>query len=278
MPELPEVRALAERLEHELAGLDLMAFSALGFSGLKTVSPAPSDIVGSVLRHVSSQGKYLILDFGDQGRVLFHLGNSGRLDLERPPKQTKPRGSLARLNFDKTAVLVREYGSERRAGLWVLAPGEKGPLSNLGPEPFEPAFAELVLTGKDGRHLHTFLRDQRTVAGIGRGYSDDVLHRARLSPFATLTSLNAARREQLLRSIREVLSEALDNERQRTGGLSDSSLGDRFAIHRRSGEPCPNCKGRLERISYETNEVAYCPSCQTDGRVLADRRLSRLLR
>ncbi len=278
MPELPELQALAERLDAELAGLVLTGAAVLGFSGLKTVAPSPDDLVGAPLEGVSRRGKYRVLGVGSRGRALVHLGNSGRVDVERPPKRTRPRGSLARLELGDVALLVREHGTERRAGLWILADGEEGPLGSLGPEPNEPAFADLVLRGEDRRHLHTMLRDQHTVAGIGRGYADDALHRARLSPFGSLSALDREGRERLLHGIRAVLDEALAAERQRTGGLSDASLGDRFAIHRRAGAPCPRCGRRLERVAFASNELVYCPDCQTNGRVLSDRRLSRLLR
>jgi len=278
VPELPEVRALAERVGAALGGSSLGAVAVPGFSGLKTVAPRPQDLVGSTLERSTSRGKFLVLDFGAPGRALIHLGNSGRLDLEDPAKATRPRGSLVRFAFETRALLVREHGRERRAGLWVLGPGEEGPLETLGPEPFERSFAELVRHGADRRHLHTMLRDQHTVAGIGRGYADDVLHRARLSPFASLSGLDDDARERLLAGVLEVLSEALGRERQRTGGLSEPSLGDRFMIHRRAGTPCPRCGGLLERVSYSSNEIVYCPACQTQGKVLADRRLSRLLR
>ena len=278
MPELPELRALAERVGAALAGAQLAGLTVPGFSGLKTVTPRPEDLVGSTLERTGSRGKYLILEFGTPGRALLHLGNSGRLDLEAPAKATRPRGSLVRFVFDSSGLLVREHGRERRAGLWVLHHGDDGPLAVLGPEPYEPAFAELVLHGEDARHLHSMLRDQRTVAGIGRGYADDVLHRARLSPFASLSGLDESGRERLLASVIEVLDEALDRERQRIGGLSDASLGDRFTIHRRAGTSCPQCGRQLERVSYSSHEIVYCPTCQTRGKVLADRRLSRLLR
>jgi formamidopyrimidine-DNA glycosylase len=207
-----------------------------------------------------------------------HLGNSGRLDLEQPVKSTRRRGSLVRFEFDHAGVLVREHGTERRAGLWVLDASDVGPLATIGPEPFDDAFRDFILTGDDRRRLHTMLRDQRTVAGIGRGYADDVLHRAELSPFVTLSKLEPEDRERLLDAVLAVLSEAIDAERLRVGGLSEPSLGDRFTIHRRAGTPCPRCGGTLARISYESHEVVYCPPCQTKGKVLADRRMSRLLR
>jgi formamidopyrimidine-DNA glycosylase len=277
VPELPEVRALAERLDAALAGRRLEGLAVLGFSGLKTVDPPPDALVGTALQGVSSRGKFLVLAF-ERGRALVHLGNAGRVDLEAPPKSTRQRGALVRGTFDDVAFLVREHGRERRAGLWVLADGDDGPMAALGPEPYEAAFGELVLAGEDRRHLHTLLRDQRTVAGIGRGYADDVLNRAGLSPFSTLAALDDTGRRALLDATRVVLDEALDRERTREGGLSAASLGDRFAVHRRAGEPCPRCGRRLERVSYESYEIVYCPDCQTKGKVLADRRLSRLLR
>lgn len=278
MPELPEMRALAERLEARLRGTVLESVRAFSFSFLKTVRPAPEALVGDTVSSLHSRGKYLVWSFSEDLRALVHLGNAGRLDLEVPPKATKPKGALARLAFDGQAVLLREHGSERRAGMWVLGPGDDGPLASLGPEPFEAGFAELVLHGADRRHLHTLLRDQHAVAGIGRGYADDALNRAGLSPFAALAGLDRSQRAHLLDAVRSVLTEALDAERARVGGLSDASLGDRFSVHGRAGSPCPRCSRRLERVAFESHEIAYCPTCQTAGRVLADRRLSRLLR
>lgn len=277
MPELPEVRALAERLDATLAGRSLQDLSVLGFSSLKTVEVPAASLRGQRITTVSSRGKFLVVDL-ERHRALVHLGNAGRVDVEVPPKATRPRGAVARLVTDEVGVLVREHGTERRAGLWLLVPDDAGPLSSLGPEPGDDAFARWLLEAADPRRLHTMLRDQHTVCGIGRGYADDALHRAGLSPFASLARLDAAARARLLDAITSVLDEALTRERGRQGGLSAASLGDRFAVHRRAGEPCPRCSRRLERVSYDAYEVVYCPSCQTNGRLLADRRLSRLLR
>ncbi len=207
-----------------------------------------------------------------------HLSQGGRVDVEDPPKSTKPRGSVVRFRFeDRPSVLVKEWGHERKAGWWVLAEGDEGPLAKLGPEPDSPEFEHLVLEGEDGRRVHTILRDQRTVAGIGRGYSDDILHRAKLSPYASLASLEPDQREALLAAVASVLDDALEAERRRTGGLP-TKIGDHFTVHGRYGEPCPVCGGDLRRVSYESHEVTYCPTCQTGGKVLADRRLSRLIK
>lgn len=277
MPELPEVQALAERLSDAVAGAPFEGADPLQFSSLKTVLPRASDLVGRTLEHVGRRGKYLVLDL-EGPRILVHLSQGGRVDVEDPPKTTKPRGSVVRLRFEaRPSVLVKEFGRERKAGWWVLAPGDDGPLDKLGPEPDSVAFERAILEGDDGRRVHTILRDQRWVAGIGRGYSDDVLHRAKLSPYASLASLDAAQRRTVLDAVRSVLADALEVERRRSGGLP-TKIGDHFTVHGRYGQPCPVCGGDLRRVSYESHEVTYCPTCQTGGKVLADRRLSRLIR
>lgn len=281
MPELPEMQALAERLDDAVRGTTLLSVQPIQFSALKTFDPPPDHVVGRSVRSVGRRGKYLVVDV-EGPRILVHLSQGGRVDVEVPPKSTRPRQGVVRLTFGpsddaRTAILVKEFGTERKAGWWILAEGDDGPLTGLGPEPDSPEFAALVRESDDGRRLHTALRDQRTVAGIGRGYTDDILHRARLSPFATLKGLDDEERGRLLAAIREVLDEALTSERQREGGLP-TSLGDRFAVHRRHGEPCPRCGHTLARVSYESYELVYCPPCQTKGTVLADRRMSRLLR
>jgi len=281
VPELPEMQALSERLDAAVAGAVLDRAVAYQFSALKTVVPGPDDLVGSPLAAVGRRGKFLVFEFGTrQGgrRMLAHLSQGGRVDIEDPPKQTKPKGAVMRLRFeDRPAVLFKEYGTERKAGWWILAPGDEGPLASLGPEPFSDDFATLMRKGTDNRRIHTMLRDQRTVVGIGRGYADDILHRARLSPYATLAGLSAEERDCLVVATRDVLTDGLAAERMRSGGLP-TKLGDHFTTHGRYGSACPRCGTDLRRVSYESYEVTYCPPCQTRGKILADRRMSRLVR
>ena len=277
VPELPEVQALAERLEAAVGGSVLERSDLLQFSSLKTVTPRPSEVAGRAVSDVGRRGKFLVLELGGP-RMLVHLSQGGRVDLEDPPKSTKPRGAVVRLRFaGRPSVLVKEFGRERKAGWWVLAAGEDGPLASLGPEPDSTAFERLVLDGEDGRRVHTILRDQRSVAGIGRGYADDILHRAKLSPYAALVGLERSEREALLEATRSILAEALEVERRRAGGLP-TKIGDHFTVHGRHGTPCQVCGSDLRRISYESHEITYCPYCQTGGKILADRRLSRLVR
>ena len=284
---MPEMQALSERLDALLAGATLERADLLGFSSLKTYAPTPDSLRGRRLVSVGRRAKYLVWVFDDGNRIVLHLSQAGRLDIEEPPKKTKPRGSVARLTFTTAgadtatvAVLVREHGTQRKASWWVLPPGDDGPLAGLGPEPGSEEFATFIRTSDSNRHLTTDLRDQHVVSGIGRGWGDDILHRAKLSPFSSLRSLSPAQREDLLAAAIDVLADALELERTRTGGLSEARLGGRFAVHNHFGQPCPapGCTGTLARVSFESYEMTYCPICQTGGKVLADRRLSRLLK
>jgi formamidopyrimidine-DNA glycosylase len=276
MPELPQIQALAERLHALVAGSRLASAAPLQFSAAKTFDPPLDALVGAECAAVRSRAKYLIFDFGL--RLVVHLSQGGRVDVEEPPRTGRPKGSVLRLAFaNGTGILIKEFGTQRKAAFWVLNPDDEGPMARLGPEPFTPEFASLLLTAGDSRRVHTILRDQKTVAGIGRGYSDDILHHARISPYTPLSKLTQKQRAALVEAVRSVLTEALTAERQRTGGLPPK-LKESFTVHGRHGTPCPRCGATLRRVSYEDYEISYCPDCQTEGRILADRRMSRLLR
>jgi formamidopyrimidine-DNA glycosylase len=278
MPEMPEIQALAERVEDAVGGATLDGFDLLQFSSLKTVTPRPAELVGRTLEGVGRRGKYLVLGFDRGDRMLVHLSQGGRMDVETPPKSTRPRGSVARFRFSGgTSFLVKEFGKERKAGVWSLSGGEDGPLAALGPEVLSDEATTFFRESADARRVHTVLRDQRTVAGVGRGYSDDALHHAKLSPYTSLGKLDAGERDRLVEALRSILTDALEVERRRSGGLP-TKLGDHFTVHGRWGQPCPRCGADLRRVSYESHEVTYCPDCQTGGKILADRRLSRLIR
>ncbi len=279
VPELPEMQALSERLDALLAGSALLRADVLGFSSLKTYAPTPESLLHRRLVSVGRRAKYLVWEFDSGTRIVLHLSQAGRLDVERPPKQTRPRGSAVRFVFGRGAefeepgvgVLVREYGTHRKVSWWVLAPGDEGPLAGLGPEPGSEAFAELIRTSTSKRRLTTDLRDQHVMSGIGRGWGDDILHRAHLSPFASFSSLTPEQREALLNAVTTVLADALELERTRAGGLSESKLGGRFKVHDRAEEPCPAGVWRYPTPSVvrvlRDDVLSYVP----DGRTAACR-------
>lgn len=271
------MQALAERLDEVLGGATLENASPLAISGLKTFDPAPGALSGKVLSAVTRRGKYLVFEL-DSLRVLAHLSQGGRVDVEDPPRRTRPKGAVVRFSFRQApSVLIKEFGSHRKAGWWILAASEEGPLARLGPEALSEEFAHFLATADDRRRLNTLLRDQRTVAGIGRGYTDEILHAAELSPYATLAKLSTEERARLQRATVEVLSRGLEAERKRKGGLP-TKLEGRFSIHGHAGAECPRCGTALARVVYESYEMIYCPTCQTGGRTLADRAESRFLR
>jgi formamidopyrimidine-DNA glycosylase len=277
MPELPEMQALAERLDSLLAGAALQRATPLQFAALKTFEPRPDALTGDLLRAVGRRGKYLVFAL-TEARVIVHLSQGGRVFLEEESRSSRPKGGVVRLAFEgRPSVLIKEFGSQRKAAWWVLGGGDQGPLQGLGPEPGSAEFEQRLLRGTEPRRIHTLLRDQRWVAGIGRGFTDDILWRARLSPYASLDGLSQEVRRELLSTVRTVLDEGLARERRRRGGLP-AKLGDRFEVHGRWGHPCPRCGDDLRRVSYESYEITYCPSCQTEGRMLADRRMSRLVK
>jgi formamidopyrimidine-DNA glycosylase len=271
------MQALAERIDAYVGRTTFTGFEPLQFSALKTFDPPPEELEGKTLERTSRRGKYVMLHFADL-KIAFHLSQGGRVDFEEPPKKTKGKGYLVRWKFDATkAVLLKEFGTERKAGWWVLSGDDIGPMDGLGPEPDSKEFADFIRTGTDPRRIHTILRDQRTVAGIGRGYTDDALFAAKISPFASLKSMKPDDRERLLEAIGTTLANGLEIERKRTGGLP-AKVGDHWVVHHEHGKPCPVCGDDLRRVSYGSHEVTYCPTCQTGGKILADRRMSRLIR
>ena len=275
VPELPEMQALAERLDRFVGGSVLSGADALQFSALKTVVPAPESLVGKSVEHVGRRGKYVLFELKGP-RLVVHLSQGGRVDVEDPPKATRPKGAVVRLRFEgRPSVLVKEFGTERKAAWWVLEAGEEGPLEGLGPEPFSDEFAELIGSGDDRRRLHTMLRDQRTVAGIGRGYADDILHQARLSPFASLASLDAGERQALLDATHAVLEGALAGERKRTGGLP-AKLNERFQkfcdMHLGGTTPTIGLLNDMAGVFGHKLRISFEPARLTPDELVAQQR------
>ena len=278
MPELPEVQAHAERLTEEFAGAVLERFRPIAFTALKTFAPDPAVTHGEPLESVGRRGKLLLLRFPSATHVV-HLMQGGRL---RPdPKQAaKPKGGQARWVFDDgRALLLSEAGTERKAGVWVVDgdPDEHEPLDHLGPDATDvDAAGLLALLHEENTRVHGFLRDQRRIAGLGRRLANEVLHRAKLSPFAMTGKLDRDDASALVEAIAGAVDEGLAHARARDDMSSSKERPGN--VHHRTGEPCPVCGDVVRDVSYNRYSVHYCPTCQTGGKVLADNTTSKFLK
>jgi formamidopyrimidine-DNA glycosylase len=278
LPELPEIQAHAERLDAAFAEATLERFHALAFTALKTASPPADVAVGHQVVFVGRRGKHLLLDFGVATYVV-HLMQGGRLKLDEK-QSPKPRGGQARWRFDDgRALLLTEAGTERKAGVWVVDgdPELQSPLDRLGPDAdtLDAEHLAPLLTAHPMR-LHGFLRDQHIVAGLGRRLANEVCHRAQLSPFAATAKLDGHEVRALAEAIQVCVNEGLAYER----GLPEmsSSANRPGNVHHRVGEPCTVCGDTIRSVEYVRYTVAYCPRCQTNGKVLADNTTSKFLK
>jgi formamidopyrimidine-DNA glycosylase len=242
---------------------------------LKTFDPPLSALEGRSLAGAGRRGKHLLFPTEDGELILHvHLMSAGRIHLLEPGDKG-PKSPAFRLRLeDGGELILTEGGSKKRARVGLYRPDElAAELEHLGPEAGAIDTATLgELLRREGRRLHPFLRDQRALAGIGRAWSNEILNRARLSPYALSTELGDDDVERLATTIRETLAEGLELRRR---GVSDAKA---YRVHNRLGEPCPNCGTPIARVDFEEHTIYYCPDCQTGGRVLKDRRLSRLLR
>jgi formamidopyrimidine-DNA glycosylase len=275
VPEFPEVEALRKALEEPVRAFPIERAGPAHIATLKTFDPPLSALDGRRLAGAERRGKRLLFPTEDGELVLLvHLMSAGRLRY-LAAGATGPKSPAFRLRFQGGGELVlTEAGPKKRAGVWLLTPEQaEAELAHLGPEAFglgPERLAELLQA--DSRRLHSLLRDQRVVAGIGRAWANEILQRARLSPFALSTELGPEEIARLAAAIDEELARGLE---LRERGAKDAKA---YRIHNRLGEPCPDCGTPIARVDYEEHTIYYCPRCQTGGRVLKDRRLSRLLR
>jgi formamidopyrimidine-DNA glycosylase len=286
VPELPEVEALTAGLSAHMAGRVIAKCRLNSFSALKTVDPALDKLVGRTVDGVERRGKFVCLDTGGIWLVT-HLARGGWVKWYDavPTGAIKPgRSPIAlRMTLDDGAGLdITEMGTEKRLALWVVrALEEVAPLAQLGVDPLSPAFtvARLAeLMGSASATVKTALITQSIIAGVGNAYSDEALHRAKLSPFKKTGSLSDPEVEALHHAVVGVLAEA--TERSATVPIGELK-GDKkraMAVHGQTGKPCPVCGDTIRQVSYATKSLQYCPTCQTGGKPLADRRLSRLLK
>jgi len=279
VPELPEVHAHAERLADQFAGRVLVRFRPLKFTALRTALPAPDEAYGQPLLGVGRRGKYILLEF-ESVQFAVHLMQGGRLLVDEK-QSAKPRGGQARFVFDDgPALLLTEQGTERRAGVWCLphdSAFDSPPLDVLGPDADTVTADQMAeLFAMKNQRIHGFLRDQRSIAGIGRRMSNEICHRARISPFAMTGRLGRDGAAKVVDAIRATIDECLSYERTRT---DMSSSKDRPSdVHTRTGDPCPVCGDEIRAVEYSGYTVNYCATCQTGGKVLADNTTSRFLR
>jgi formamidopyrimidine-DNA glycosylase len=275
MPELPEVEALRRTLDEPVRAFPVEKAGPAHVATLKTFDPPLSALEGRRLAGGRRRGKRLLFPTDDgELVVLLHLMSAGRLRY-LAAGEAGPKTPAFRLRFQGGGELVlTEAGPKKRAGVWLLTPeAAEAELAHLGPEALglgNECLGEICAA--DSRRLHSLLRDQRAIAGIGRAWANEILHHAQLSPYALSQELEADEVAQLAEAIDVELARGLELREQ---GAADKRV---YRVHKRLGEPCYVCETPIARVDYEEHTVYYCPHCQTGGRVLKDRRLSRLLR
>jgi formamidopyrimidine-DNA glycosylase len=282
MPELPEVEITARRLGSALEGGRIESAIAPGMVTMKTFDPPLGELAGRDVTGVHRVGKMLVLEVGELA-LLMHLMSAGRLQLfdKRASLRDKTARLLVRID-DGRELRLREFGTQQRAWAKLLPAADverEEAVATLGPEAWPaPSLERFAALVRQPRHLHPLLRDQRTIAGIGRSWSDEILWEAELSPFKQGTELDDAEIERLRDACHEVLGAALDHYEQVIGATVPDKLPMPLKVHRREGEPCPRCGTTIEAVFFAEHQMNYCPEEQTGGRVLKDRRLSRLLK
>ncbi len=283
MPELPDVTVYVERLEALLVGRPLLAVRSKSAFLLRTVEPPLAAAHGRRVVGVERLGKRIVFELEDQLFLVLHLMVAGRLRWRKAGAGIPGRGGLAAFDFEHGAVLLTEASKKKRASLHVvqgrdaLAPFDRGGLEVL--EADLPAFTEALL--RENRTMKRGLTDPRLFSGIGNAYSDEILFRARISPMRLTRKLTAEEIERLFAACRAVLEAFTHTLRAEVGeGFPDkvTAFRDDMAVHGRYRQPCPDCGAPIQRIVYAENECNYCAACQNQGRLLADRALSQLLK
>ncbi|HEX7625701.1 MAG TPA: DNA-formamidopyrimidine glycosylase family protein [Gaiellaceae bacterium] len=275
MPELPEVEAWRRQLDPLVKRSPIEQAGPAHIATLKTFDPPLAALAGEGFKGVERRAKRFLLPTDDgELVVLVHLMSAGRLKyVASGGKGAKT--PVFRVRFvDGGELQLTEAGSKKRAGVWLLRPeAAQAELAHLGPEADALSTEDVArILASDSRRLHSLLRDQRLIAGIGRAWANEILWSARLSPYALSTQVNDEQTERLATAIREELARGLE---LRLAGTNDAGT---YRVHNRLGEPCARCGTPLARVDFEEHTIYYCPQCQTEGRVLKDRRLSRLLK
>jgi formamidopyrimidine-DNA glycosylase len=282
MPELPDIALYLHALQARVVGRPLERVRLASPFLVRTVDPPLTSLHGAVVRRLRRIGKRIVFEFDGPRFLVLHLMIAGRLRWKAAGAALTGRMSLAAFDFSDGTLVLTEAGSKKRASLHLVA-GEQalddhdpGGLEVLGAS--KKVFATRL--AGERRTLKRALTDPRVFSGIGNAYSDEILHAARLSPLQLTTNLSDEELERLHRAVQDVLTFWIERLQQEVGdGFPDkvTAFREEMAVHGRFGKPCPRCGGPVQHIVYASNECNYCPSCQTEGRLLADRSLSRLL-
>src|SRR3954471_492172 len=282
MPELPEVEITARRLDAAIRGVEIESTLAPGINALKTFDPPLHALDGKAIAGVRRIGKHLVIDVTGELEVLVHLMSAGRLQLYDKRASLRDRTSRLLLRLaDGRELRLREFGTKQAAWVKVLRAGELSAdeaISTLGPEAWPDPPQDMRELLDVARPLHSVLRDQRVIAGIGRSWVDEILWEPRLSPFKRGDDLDEAEAATLREAIRSTLDGALEHYERVVELPIPDKLPLPLQVHRHQGEPCPRCGTTIEAVHYEDYVMCYCPEEQTGGKVLKDRRLSRLLK
>ena len=287
MPELPEVEALADHLRRNAVGLTVGRIDVSAFSVLKTFDPAITVLHGQTVTGANRWGKYLGLQFGDL-HLITHLSRAGwlRWSDKLAPAPLKPgKGPIAlRVHLgtpgEAPGFDLTEAGTQKRLAVWLVDDPAKVPgIDTLGPDTLSLGPAELagVLAGNSGR-IKTVITDQKVIAGIGNAYSDEILHVAKISPFATAGKLSEAQLAALHDAMISVLTDGVSRSVGQGAATLKGEKRSGLRVHARTGLPCPVCGDTVREVSFADKSFQYCPTCQTGGKILADRRMSRLLK
>jgi formamidopyrimidine-DNA glycosylase len=283
MPELPDIELYLEHLRSRIVGQSLEAIRFSSPFLLRSVAPTPEEVLGKEVLEIRRMGKRIVFVMEDDLFLVLHLMIAGRLRWLAPGSKVPGKIGLAALDFPSGTLVITEAGSKRRASIHMVR-GEAGlaEFSRGGLEVLSASLAEFTeVLLRENHTLKRSLTDPRLFSGIGNAYSDEILHRARLSPVRQTRQLKPEEIETLFRATREILNQWVDRLRRETGAKFPekvTAFREGMAVHGRYGKPCPVCGDPIQRIRYAENETNYCATCQTGGRLMADRGLSRLLR
>ncbi|MFE0517805.1 Fpg/Nei family DNA glycosylase [Streptomyces sp. NPDC058954] len=287
MPELPEVEALKDFLTEHLVGHEMVRVLPVAISVLKTYDPPLSAVEGRAVGAVRRHGKFLDLATEGGPHFVTHLARAGWLQWrdrlpDGPPRPGKGPLALRVALETGEGFDLTEAGTQKRLAVYVVRdPHEVPGIARLGPDPLADTFDEKAFAGlleSERRQIKGALLDQSLIAGVGNAYSDEILHAAKMSPFKLAASLTPEETTRLYEALRTTLTEAVERSRGLAAGRLKAEKKSGLRVHGRTGEPCPVCGDTIREVSFSDSSLQYCPTCQTGGKPLADRRMSRLLK